>query len=425
MGGQLSKAGLPGIERNSRARRKTVSSSSSSHHHQTPQHTARQQTTSHKIPAIIDHTQSVPNASSNYDKTIRRAVNKKEGGLRRTNSTVAMQRGGSVPNIPSSQRITRDTAKATAAAIHQRRLDLHSNSTPSFSSDESSSTTTPLSASPSSSITGNAYTRSIQSTSVNSQQDYAQDFTEEQEYNRHQRQHYVFKQVIGDNIKCTFDKPPKHILDSACGAGFWVLETAQAYPDAQVVALGSTLPIPVKSENNGGESSSSGSSRLPFPKNVNFVHGSVQSPPLPFSDNTFDLVHQREVGILLPFQCWQPLLVDIHRILKPGGIIHLVEYDMAYPENCGPLCDRTNEAVRRATKDMGFAIYITEPIERMLHQIGFRNVQVQRFYVPVGEWPDDEIGLQHGFLLKQVATQLLKRAKPRLGTLSWCRTRGL
>lgn len=63
---------------------------------------------------------------------------------------------------------------------------------------------------------------------------------------------------------------------------------------------------------------------------------------------------------------------------------------MAYPENCGPLCDRTNEAVRRATKDLGFAIYITEPIERMLHQIGFHDVQVQRFFVPIGEWPDDD-----------------------------------
>lgn len=178
--------------------------------------------------------------------------------------------------------------------------------------------------------------------------------------------------------------------------------------------MGSTLPIPVKSENNGGESSNSASSRLPFPKNVSFVHGSIQSPPLPFPDNTFDLVHQREVGILLPFQCWQPLLEDIHRILKPGGIIHLVEYgkhpiitlslsrpllsqtifmepiDMAYPEDCGPLCDRTNEAVRRAAKDLGFVIYVTEPIERMLHQIGYHNVKVQRFLVPVGEWPDDE-----------------------------------
>lgn len=190
MGGQLSKAGLPGVERNSRARRKTVSSSSPSPHHHPKPHTTttttRQQTTSYKIPSTIDHTQSVPNAGSSYDKAIRRHANKKEGALRRTNSTAAMQQqhGGSAPNIPSSQRITRDTAKATAAAIHQRRLDLHSNSTPSFSSEESGNTTTPLSGSPSSSITGKAYTRSIQSTSMSSQQEYSQDFTEEQEYNR-------------------------------------------------------------------------------------------------------------------------------------------------------------------------------------------------------------------------------------------------
>lgn len=189
MGGQLSKAGLPGVERNSRARRKTVSSSSPSPHHHPKPHatttTTRTQTASYKIPTTIDHTQSVPNAGNSYDKAIRRAANKKEGLLRRTNSTAAMQQhGGSASNIPSSQRITRDTAKATAAAIHQRRLDLHSNSTPSFSSEESGNTTTPLSGSPSSSITGNAYTRSIQSTSMSSQQDYSQEFTEEQEYNR-------------------------------------------------------------------------------------------------------------------------------------------------------------------------------------------------------------------------------------------------
>lgn len=188
MGGQLSKAGLPGVERNSRARRKTISSSSTSpHHHQHQQattHNTRAQATSYKVPAAIDHTQSVPNAGSSYDKAIFRVVNKKESVLRRTNSTVAMQRGGSASSIPSSQRITRETAKATAATIHQRRLDLHSNSTPSFSSEESGRTTTPLSGSPSSSIIDNACNRSIQSTSVSSQQDYAHDFTEEQEYNR-------------------------------------------------------------------------------------------------------------------------------------------------------------------------------------------------------------------------------------------------
>lgn len=188
MGGQLSKAGLPGVERNSRARRKTISSSSTSpHHHQHQQATiynTRAQATSYKAPAAIDHTQSVPNAGSSYDKAIFRVVNKKESVLRRTNSTVAMQRGGSASSIPSSQRITREAAKTTAATIHQRRLDLHSNSTPSFSSEESGRTTTPLSGSPSSSIIDNACNRSIQSTSVSSQQDYAHDFTEEQEYNR-------------------------------------------------------------------------------------------------------------------------------------------------------------------------------------------------------------------------------------------------
>ncbi|KAJ8658729.1 hypothetical protein O0I10_005453 [Lichtheimia ornata] len=222
-------------------------------------------------------------------------------------------------------------------------------------------------------------------------------------HKRQLRQHYILKQILGGNIQLQMDEPPKMILDSAAGAGFWAFEIAQKYPESKVVAMDISLPTDSAQVNNG----------QPITPNVSFVFGDILNTPLPFADGTFDLVYQREVGAIVPIPYWKPLFEDFARILKPNGSVHLVEYDLRMPD-CGPLTRKGNKAVDEFALATGYNMKFTEGFEGHLLSVGFTDVRIQEFPIPVGEWPEDEIRLQQGFLVKSVFKGILKMVKPRL-----------
>ncbi|KAI9315610.1 S-adenosyl-L-methionine-dependent methyltransferase [Dichotomocladium elegans] len=329
---------------------------------------------------------------------------KKDKAVRQISSAGALSqespRSPSATSYPSLPRRTRAATTSLMAPSVSYQEDPDIVSTPSFVTEYS---ITPLSVASTHSDKQSEYC----SPDLDLNQYAGDPSAAEQEYNRQLRQHYVFKQVIGANIKYDFEKPPENILDSTCGAGFWVFEVAQMFPNSKVVAMN---PNVAPSQYSGP---STGCTRLNFPNNVSFVHAEIQLPPLPFPENTFDLIHQREAGLILPTLAWEPLITDFYRILKPGGVIHIVDYDLCYPP-CGPLSNRVNDAIERLTADRGFNIYHTKQVETLMRQEGFEDVKVQGFPVPIGEWPKDEVKLQQGFLLKSMVLGLLRWVKPHL-----------
>ncbi|KAI9310700.1 S-adenosyl-L-methionine-dependent methyltransferase, partial [Dichotomocladium elegans] len=207
--------------------------------------------------------------------------------------------------------------------------------------------------------------------------------------------HYVFKQVFG-NTCVTFEETPKMILDSASGAGFWSLDMAQECPDAKVISLDMSL--------------AEGSPPRP---NIVYKAGNIMSPPLSFAPNTFDFVYQRDVGTVLPLLYWQPLIADFYRILKPKGFVQLVEYDLAIP-NYGPYTQAVNRSIGEAIRTTGYDPYFTSSLGTMLHLAGFTNVKRHVVQIPVGEWPEDEVGRQQGFLNRELLKALFRSLRPRL-----------
>lgn len=103
--------------------------------------------------------------------------------------------------------------------------------------------------------------------------------------------------------------------------------------------------------------------------------------------------------------------------------------------DCGPLTRKGNKAVDEFALATGYNMKFTEGFEGHLVSVGFTDVRIQEFPIPVGEWPEDEskflslllekcmlicfasllaVRLQQGFLVKSVFKGILKMVKPRL-----------
>ncbi|CAG8549312.1 4475_t:CDS:2 [Racocetra fulgida] len=88
-------------------------------------------------------------------------------------------------------------------------------------------------------------------------------------------------------------------------------EIAQEFPEAYVYGIDiiSSFPSDIK------------------PSNCYFKECNI-SDGLPFSDNEFDYVFMRHMFLALKNHQWVPLLNEIMRVLKPGGIVEFVEFDL-------------------------------------------------------------------------------------------------
>lgn len=62
------------------------------------------------------------------------------------------------------------------------------------------------------------------------------------------------------------------------------------------------------------------------PENVSFdLHNVLDG--LPYPDNSFDFIHMRLMIVALRSTEWPFVLNEIFRVLKPGGLVQLVESD--------------------------------------------------------------------------------------------------
>ncbi|KAJ7786481.1 hypothetical protein B0H16DRAFT_1490620 [Mycena metata] len=116
---------------------------------------------------------------------------------------------------------------------------------------------------------------------------------------------------------------PEHSLDLGCGTGAWVIDAAKQWPDCDFVGFDLVdIQIPLKT--------------LPaeyasIAERIRWVHGNFLTNKLPFEDDEFDHVHIHAIAQGVPENKWGILFEEVSRVLRPGGVVEIMEDDVIFP----------------------------------------------------------------------------------------------
>jgi len=162
------------------------------------------------------------------------------------------------------------------------------------------------------------------------------------------------------------------VLDLACGPAGWALNVAFLYPDIEVVGVDVN---PRTVDYARAEAEVQG---LP---NAHFLEMDLLAP-LDFPSESFDLIQGRFLSSFLPREGWPVLVEECRRILRPGGILHLIEGD-AWSISGG---HAVLHAARLALKAMfkaglsfaseGNSLGLSPLLPRFLGRAGFRDISM-------------------------------------------------
>jgi SAM-dependent methyltransferase len=160
------------------------------------------------------------------------------------------------------------------------------------------------------------------------------------------------------------------ILDLACGPGLWATEVARLYADREVVGVDRS-PEMVTSGNIAARASSL--------DNAVFAVMDI-TRPLEFGAGAFDLINGRLLSSCLRQQEWAPLLAECRRVLTPGGILRLSEWEICVSSS--PALERMQGLLYQAfaTQKRTFAVNgqsmgIAHQLGGLLREAGFERVQ--------------------------------------------------
>jgi SAM-dependent methyltransferase len=153
------------------------------------------------------------------------------------------------------------------------------------------------------------------------------------------------------------DLKPKRILDLGAGLGHNVVPIAQAFPDAEVVAVDVGAPM---LRYGAARAASMGVN------NIVFVQADAADLKQ-FADESFDLIHTCMFLHETSMTSMPKIFKETHRLLKPGGVVLHVEQPQYAPDM--PLFEQ-------AMRDWD-AFYNNEPFWTKMHEIDLDGFMVK------------------------------------------------
>lgn len=172
------------------------------------------------------------------------------------------------------------------------------------------------------------------------------------------------------------------VMDLVCGPGSWCLDFSKIYPEKYVCGVDVNPAIITIARENAAQAQSS---HLEF-MTVNRNH------PLPFPDATFDLIHLQNGASLFTLTQWPLVMAELYRLLKPGGWLNLVDFEMGPASQ--PALDRVLTFLAqilakldRSISPNGMAPFTgcTLGANRMSQQF-FTQIGYQLYPVDLGGW---------------------------------------
>jgi ubiquinone/menaquinone biosynthesis C-methylase UbiE len=164
----------------------------------------------------------------------------------------------------------------------------------------------------------------------------------------------------------------RDVLDVACGPGGWALEVAACHSRTCVTGI-DISPTMIGFARARAEVRRLGNARFAVMD---------ATAPLDFLDGSFDLVNARGLSGFMLTQHWAPLLLECRRILRPGGVLRLGEYEVGASSSPahGELMEWFLRAMARTGRSFAegpglLRLGITLKLRPLLQEAGFQDIQ--------------------------------------------------
>ncbi|KAI7901348.1 S-adenosyl-L-methionine-dependent methyltransferase [Cokeromyces recurvatus] len=189
---------------------------------------------------------------------------------------------------------------------------------------------------------------------------------DELEQDRLNSQHFSLKALYEGNILPSVKKllpANAKVLDLGCGSGCWVMEMAVEHSDYQIIGIDVADMFPTTIR----------------PENVKFELYNILNG-LPYPDNSFDYIHMRLLITGLRSEDWPKTIAEIYRVLKPGGVVQLVESDFTEKADIQTV-EIFNTEFRKALVELGLDPWIGSKLENLLTETNFDVIEINQKYL--------------------------------------------
>ncbi|KAG6813978.1 hypothetical protein H0H92_004471 [Tricholoma furcatifolium] len=106
------------------------------------------------------------------------------------------------------------------------------------------------------------------------------------------------------------------VLDMGCGAGHWLLAASRRWKYAMLTGIDLVNILTPEAQECG---------------RINLVQGNFLCFPWPVPSGVYDLVRMANLSLCIPYDKWEAVLGEVHRVLRVGGRLELIDDEIFFP----------------------------------------------------------------------------------------------